>query len=145
MIWSAIPHRIEAPVVHPSGTMRRCRQNWALLRRRAGDERDGHGHTLLQGNLRVLHPHVEVGDTHHAAGVRLQSGEIRHDAIGRGRQAMLVHAGTDRQQLPAAFSLETAVDDLASYFLSDRLHMNDKGYQLWTTRIREYLDADKQS
>ena len=40
---------------------------------------------------------------------------------------------------------KTAVDDLASYFLSDRLHMNDKGYQLWTTRIREYLDADKQS
>ena len=34
---------------------------------------------------------------------------------------------------------KTPVDDLASYFLSDGLHMNDKGYLLWTGRIKEYL------
>ena len=35
---------------------------------------------------------------------------------------------------------KTPVDDLLSNFLPDCLHMNDKGYTLWTGRIKEYLD-----
>lgn len=33
------------------------------------------------------------------------------------------------------------VDDLASYFGNDGHHMNDKGYLLWSERIKEYLNG----
>ena len=34
------------------------------------------------------------------------------------------------------------VDNLSSYFLNDGLHMNDKGYQLWSKIIRDFIDNE---